>query len=245
MWASFVRLLDELAQAFREGGGIPQAAYDRGVREGMERLSRGYVENWLAQEWIPAMPDVRAKLEQGADVADVGCGRAGATIKLAELYPPSRFTGYDAFGPTIDEAKGRAHAAGVSGRVAFDQRDAARGLPSTYDVITTFDVVHDSPDPPGLLRSIRRGLKDEGIYVCVDANCSAKLEDNAGPLGSLYYGFSLLYCMTTSLAAGGAGLGTLGFHEENVRALCAEAGFGSVRRVPIQSPLHSLYEIRP
>ena len=50
--------------------------------------------------------------------------------------------------------------------------------------------------------------------------------------------------MTTSLANGGAGLGTLGFHEEKVREMCKEAGFGEVRRVPLENPFNVLYEIR-
>jgi hypothetical protein len=79
----------------------------------------------------------------------------------------------------------------------------------------------------------------------VDINCSDKLEENIGPLGSLFHGFSVLYCMTTSLAWGGAGLDTVGFHEKRVHELCAEAGFRSVRRVPIENPFNNLYEITP
>ena len=54
-----------------------------------------------------------------------------------------------------------------------------------------------------------------------------------------------LYCMTTSLAGGGAGLGTLGFHEPKVRDLCTAAGFGSVRRLSLENPFNNIYEIRP
>jgi hypothetical protein len=51
--------------------------------------------------------------------------------------------------------------------------------------------------------------------------------------------------MTTSLSNGGAGLGTLGFHETKVRELSTEAGFGSVRKLPLDNPFNSIYEIRP
>jgi hypothetical protein len=104
-------------------------------------------------------------------------------------------------------------------------------------VVTTFDVVGDAADPLGLLRGIREGLADGGVYVCVDANCSDRLEGNVSPLGARYQGFSVLSCMTTSLASEGAGLGTPGLHEATVRELSSQAGFASVRRVPIQSPL--------
>lgn len=95
-----------------------------------------------------------------------------------------------------------------------------------------------------LLRSIRRGLHDDGVYICLDINCSENLEDNAGPLGAMFHGFSIGYCMTTSLAHDGAGLGTLGFHEAKVRELSADAGFSSVR-LASENPFNKLYEIRP
>jgi hypothetical protein len=81
--------------------------------------------------------------------------------------------------------------------------------------------------------------------VCLDVNCSDKLEENIGPFGAMFHGFSVLYCMTTSLARGGIGLGTLGFNEPKVRELSTEAGFRSVRRVPLENPFNNLYEIRP
>jgi hypothetical protein len=117
-------------------------------------------------------------------------------------------------------------------------------LPTLFDVITTFDVVHDAVDPLGLLRSIRRALPNDGIYVCLDINCSDKLEENAGPLGALFHGASVLYCMTTSLAGGGAGLGTVGLHEPKLREFSLQAGFRSVRRVPLENPINNLYELR-
>jgi SAM-dependent methyltransferase len=149
------------------------------------------------------------------------------------------------FGPSVDRATANARAAGVADRVKFHQLDASAGLPEQYDVVTTLDVVHDAADPRGLLRSIRAALRPGGIYVCLDVNCSDKLEENAGPLGAMFHGFSVLYCMTTSLANGGVGLGTVGLHEPKVRELCAEAGFSSVRRVPMENPFNNLYEVRP
>jgi 2-polyprenyl-3-methyl-5-hydroxy-6-metoxy-1,4-benzoquinol methylase len=238
-------VLDRLTAAFRAGGGVPQSAYDDNMWDGLERFTNGWFENLLIQQWIPAMPEVQAKLERGAQVADVGCGRGRALIKLAQAFAQAHYIGYDIFGPTIERATANARAAGVADRVRFEQRDVSQGLPAQYDVITTFDVVHDAVDPVGLLRTIRQSLRADGVYVCLDINCSDKLQDNQGSLGAMFHGFSVLYCMTTSLAGGGMGLGTLGFHEPKVRELCAEAGFSSVRRVPLENPFNNLYEIRP
>jgi 2-polyprenyl-3-methyl-5-hydroxy-6-metoxy-1,4-benzoquinol methylase len=156
-----------------------------------------------------------------------------------------RYAGYDASGPAIDKAIDYAEAAGVGDRVRFQQLDALRGLPERHDVITTFDVVHDVASPRGLLGAIRRALKPDGIYVCLDANVSDKLEENFGPLGTVFYGVSVLYCMTTSLAHDGEGLGRLGLNEQKLQEICTEAGYGSVRRVPLEDPFNSLYEIKP
>ena len=237
--------LDPLVESFRCGGGVPQSAYGDDWWDGMERFTAAWFENLLLQEWLPLVPAVRDKLETGATVADVGCGRGRALIKLAQAYPASRFVGYDAFAPSVEVARAKARHAEVDDRVTFEVRDVTAGLPERYDVITTFDVVHDAVDPLGLLKAIRAGLADDGVYLCLDINCSEHLEENAGPLGAMFLSFSVLYCMTTSLAQGGAGLGTVGFHEPKVRDLCAAAGFSGVRRVDMENPFNSLYEVRP
>ena len=235
---------NQLVQAFQQGGGLPMEAYDPSLWEGMARFSAGMYEHLLVPVWLAAMPDVQAKLERDALVADIGCGHGKALIKLAQTYPQSCYVGYDVYAPSIVRATANAQAAGVADRVRFQQLDASEGLPQQYDVITTFDVVHDAVNPHGLLRAIREGLRPGGRYVCMEFNSSDKLEENAGLLGSLFYGISVLYCMTTSLAGHGEGLGTLGLPETKLRALCTEVGFSTVRRVPIEDPFNVLYEIR-
>ncbi|HKF38013.1 MAG TPA: class I SAM-dependent methyltransferase [Ktedonobacteraceae bacterium] len=237
--------VNQLMQAFRSGGGVPMEAYDPSAWEGIARFTSGWFENLLLQVWLPAMPEVQAKLERGALVADVGCGQGKALIKLAQTYPQSRYVGYDNFAPFIEVAMANAQAAGVADRVRFEHRDVSEGLPEQYDVITTFDVVHDAVNPRGLLRAIHNGLCPGGHYVCLEINSSDKLEENAGLLGAFFYSCSVLYCMTTSLAHHGEGLGTAGLPETKMRELCAEAGFSSVRRVPMENPFNILYEVTP
>jgi 2-polyprenyl-3-methyl-5-hydroxy-6-metoxy-1,4-benzoquinol methylase len=245
MLAGMVGPLNQLIQAFQRGGGVPQSAYDHNMWDGLERFTAGWFENLLIPVWLPAMPEVQAKLEQGTVLADVGCGRGRALIKLAEAFPRSRYVGYDVFEPTIAQATAHAQAAGVADRVRFEQRDVSTGLPEQYDVITTFDVIHDAIDPRGLLRAIRQALRPDGRYVCLDINCADHLEGNAGPLGSFFYGVSVLYCMTTSLSGHGEGLGTVGLPEGKLHELAREAGFSSMRRVPLENPFNNLYELQP
>jgi SAM-dependent methyltransferase len=119
------------------------------------------------------------------------------------------------------------------------------GLPEQYDLITTFDVVHDMVDPRGALRAIRQALKPDGTYLLLEINCKDTLEENVGPKGTLFYGMSIMYCMTTSLAHGGEGLGTAGLPESKVNEYCRQAGFGTVRHLPVDSDFNILYEIKP
>jgi 2-polyprenyl-3-methyl-5-hydroxy-6-metoxy-1,4-benzoquinol methylase len=237
---SFHRLLE----AFRSGEGVPQQTYQE-APVAIERFTAPWFEHMLVPVWLPAMPDVQAMLERGASVCDIGCGQGRAVIRLAQAFPHSTFVGYDVFEPVVREARRKAELAGVSERVRFEQRDAAQGIPGPHDVVTTFDVLHDSIDPAGILRAIRSALKPTGRFVCVDINCSDRPEENLGPMAAVQYGLSLEYCLPVSLAGAGAGLGTLGLPERRLTALAAEAGFSEVRRVPIDDPLNNLYEIKP
>ncbi len=133
----------------------------------------------------------------------------------------------------------------MADRVSFQVLNIVQGLPETFDLITTFDVVHDMVNPRGALRVIRQALQPDGTYLMLEINCADRLEDNAGPLGALFYSISVLYCMTTSLAHGGEGLGTMGLPESKVRELCMDAGFSRVRRLPLENPFNTLYEVKP
>jgi SAM-dependent methyltransferase len=239
--APFERLLDRI----RFGGGLTLEDYPDTMYAGIDRFTAGWFENLLLPVWLPLVPHVQAKLERGARVADVGCGRGRALIKLARAFPESRFVGYEIHGPNVDRAIENVRAAGLADRVSIRHADAAAGLGGRYDLVTTFDVVHDAVDPRGMLRAIRAALEPGGSYLCLEINCSDKPEQNRGPIGALLQSCSVLLCLPLSLAGNGEGLGTLGLHEPRLRALATEAGFSGVRRVPMDNPFNNLYELTP
>ena len=121
--------------------------------------------------------------------------------------------------------------------------DAADGLPERFDVITTFDVVHDAVDPLGCSASIRDALRPAAATSAWRSTARTGPRPTSDPIATLLYGFSVLYCMTTSLAEGGEGLGTLGLPEPVLRDLAAKAGFAQVRHVEMDNPFNSLYEL--
>lgn len=245
MSLGFLPAIEPVARAFKDGGGATQSTYGPDIWAGMERFTAGWFDNLLLQDWIPAVPEVREKLEGGCSLADVGCGAGAALIKLAREYPASRFVGYDVFEGQLELARANVAEASLDDRIELRLTDVAAGLPERYDVITTFDVVHDAADPLGLVRGIREGLVKDGSYLMLEMKSADDPADNVGPIPKFLYGASVFYCMTTSLADGGAGLGTCGMPEAKVREIGAEAGFGEVRVAPIEeNPFNVLYELR-
>jgi hypothetical protein len=93
MLPALTGIFEQVLTAFRNGGGVSQSQYNEMMWEGLERFTSTWFENLLLQEWIPVMPDVKAHLERGCDVADVGCGRGRALIKLVQAFPRSRYVG--------------------------------------------------------------------------------------------------------------------------------------------------------
>ena len=159
-----IQRYDQVAAAFRDGGGVP-AELHPDVWTGTSRFTAQWHQNILVQQWLPLVPQTTAKIQAGARIADVGCGAGQALITLARSFPEVTCVGYDVHPPVIEQARRAAAEAGVAGRVSYQVLDAAAGLPESFDVITTFDVVHDAIDPLGLLRSIREALRPDGRYL--------------------------------------------------------------------------------
>lgn len=241
--AGCLKVYPQVERAFREGGGVPVEAYDSDLWVGEERSNELWHNHQLVKDWMPRLPEVKAKLEQGADVLDIGTGGGRALVRLAQAFPKSRFTGYDLHGPSIERARSFAKEQGVADRVTFEVRDATQGIPGHFDLITAFDVAHDVQDPPKLFTDARKALRPGGRFVLMELNVQDKLADNAGPIGAMLFGISPFYCMTLSLGRGGAGYGTCGMPPGKVQELAKRGGFRGSRRVDVGSPIQVLYEV--
>ncbi|HXW84662.1 MAG TPA: class I SAM-dependent methyltransferase [Candidatus Binataceae bacterium] len=233
----------KVMDAFRTGRGVAQTEYPAEVFESMERMSAGMYRHHLLKRWLPVMPQVIKSLEDGGSYLDVGCGSGRAAIAIANAFPKAQVYGYDAHAVSLERARANAKAAGLADRIHFEVVDGTRLPASKFDFISTFDVVHDSVDPPALLRSIRAALRPGGSYLMVEVNVSSKVEDNIGPMGRMMYSMSTLYCMSVSLGGGGMGIGAC-MGEEKARELCLGAGFTQFRRLPVDDLFSILYEVR-
>ena len=228
--------------AFRHGGGVPYDDFRPEFTDVMDEASRVGFDNQLIASILPLTGDLPGRLTAGVRVADVGCGTGHATNLMARANPRSQFTGYDIAIDGIRRARAEAAEWGLD-NAAFQVCDATQ-LPSDppFAAVFAFDAIHDQADPAGVLSQIHQSLEPGGVFVMYEIKAASALEDNIGnPLGPWLYAVSTLHCMTVSLAAGGAGLGTV-WGERRARQMLAEAGFTSVavKEVP-DDPFNLLY----
>ncbi|MGH3149633.1 MAG: class I SAM-dependent methyltransferase [Streptosporangiaceae bacterium] len=233
-----------ITEAFRTGDGLGWHAQHADVILGCEQFFRpGYAAH-LIQDWLPALDGVAAKLERGARIADVGCGLGASTVLMAQAYPDSRLLGSDYHDGSVELARKRAAEAGVSERVGFEVASAQTFSGQGYDLVTTFDCLHDMGDPAAAARHIRQALAPDGTWLIVEPMAGDTVQDNLNPVGRVYYGFSTLLCLPNARSqAGGTELGAQA-GQAAIRDVVTSAGFGSFRRAA-ETPFNLVYEARP
>jgi ubiquinone/menaquinone biosynthesis C-methylase UbiE len=239
-----LRAEPRVTEAFRTGDGIGWHEQDRDVFVGCEQFFRpGYIAN-LVPSWIRSLDGVEEKLRRGVKVADLGCGLGASTILLAERYPNSQVTGCDYHDGSIELARKRAAEAGVVERISFDVASAQTFGGSGYDLVTTFDCLHDMGDPLGAATHIRNALAPDGTWMIVEPVAGDTVADNLNPVGRVYYNFSTFLCVPNALSqAGGYSLGAQA-GERAIADVVAKAGFTRFRRVA-DTPFNLVYEARP
>ena len=234
----------KVMEAFRSGGGVSYSEIGDEIPEAIERFFRpGYV-NFLTQDWLTKVPGLTEKLKRRAKVADVGCGCGQSTVAMAKAFPNAEVLGIDYDERSIERARRLARESKVENAefvAAPAQEVASRG--ERYDLICTFDCIHDMVDPRGTLRAIREALADDGVYVWSEPNASANPHENRNPVGRTFSAISPLHCLTVSLAHQGEGLGTV-IGEDGARRLAQEAGFSSFEKLPIENPFNQFFALR-
>jgi SAM-dependent methyltransferase len=239
---------DDIVACFREGGGVPYERFHR-FHDVMAEESAQTVLSVLFSHILPLVPGMAERLEQGASVLDLGCGRGRALVQLAERFPASSFVGFDLSEDAVAYGREQAAERGLE-NVSFEQRDLSTfdvdAEPATFDYVATFDAVHDQARPLAMLKGIRRALVDDGTYLMQDIQGSSHHHENLDhPGGPLMYMISTMHCMTVSLAQGGDGLGAM-WGEQKARELLAEAGFSSVDVHLLEhDPFNAYFVVRP
>ena len=239
---AMVNAQPRIAEHFKDGGGMLWGEHDPDLFVGTERFFRpGYTAH-LVGSWIPALTGIEDKLKDGATVADVGCGHGASTIIMAKAYPNSRFYGYDNHAASIENARAKAEAAGVAGRVQFEVASANDYPNKGYDLICFFDCLHDMGDPRGAAKHAAETLADGGSCLIVEPMAGNTVEENFNIIGRTFSAASTLCCTSNSLATGGPALGAVAT-EDAIKDVVLSGGFSQFRRAT-ETPFNRVFEAR-
>jgi hypothetical protein len=240
------RPMDALLAAYRQGGGVPYTAYGDDLVRGQGSINRAAFLQELGQVWLPAMPDVDARLRSNspARAADIGCGVGWSSIGMALTYPNLQVDGFDLDEASIAAARENARRAGVSDRVRFHVHDAADpALAGQYDLVTAFECLHDMADPVGALNTMRRLANGAGAVLIVDERVAEQFDPQDSGVDAMMYGWSILHCLPVGMdGPQSAATGTV-MRPGTLRAYARQAGFQDVEVLPVENLFFRLYRL--
>jgi len=240
--------LEHMPEAFRTGVGHDYDSHGPEGAVGIERSFEPWNQNFLIPMVIPALDGMKEKLSAGVRVADIGCGSGGAALLMGSTFPNSTIEGFDISKFALERAEERKSESGAHNVSFFDPREHPIADDHRYDLICTFDCIHDMTHPTEMMKTIRQALKDDGTWLLVDIKAQETLELNVSknPMASLLYGISVLSCMSSAMSeAGGEGLGTLGLSASRAESMARVAGFTQFRKLDVEHSVNAFYEVRP
>jgi SAM-dependent methyltransferase len=233
--AQYVGLLggaeDDIVDCFHLGGGVPDSKYPRFHEVRAEHGAQSVLPV-LESEILPLIPGMVDRLRLGIEMLDLGCGRGGALLLLAARFPRSRFRGIDRSVEAIAWARDQARARELD-NLEFEVADAAmlgEEHVGRYDLITTFDAIHEQRDPAGVLGKIVDALALGGTYLRQEVASSGHHQH---PLGPTLHAISCMH---------GVGLGATWGREIAMRML-GEAGLGEIEVHRVEHDLQNEYYV--
>jgi 2-polyprenyl-3-methyl-5-hydroxy-6-metoxy-1,4-benzoquinol methylase len=242
MVAGLGQHLDELVGAYRSGGGVSWAQFGVDAREGQAATNRPLFLGALPREYLPSIPEIRAVLERGGRIADVGCGYGWSSIGIALAHPGVTVDGYDVDGPSIDVARQNAIEAGVADRVRFHHADAATAE-GRYDLVAAFECVHDVPDPVSFLAAMRRIAAPDSVVLVMDERVAETFTAPGDAVEQVMYGWSITCCLPDGLShEGSVGTGTV-MRPDTLRRYARDAGFAGIEVLPVDDAFFRFYRL--
>ncbi|MFI5611478.1 class I SAM-dependent methyltransferase [Amycolatopsis sp. NPDC051903] len=231
----------QVAEAFRTGHGFPWSGHGADMRESQAALNRPGFLHLLATEWLPAMPDVLAKLIDGPTrIADVGCGGGWAAIALARAFPHAIIDAFDLDRATVELARRNVAEAGLEDRITVHRQDIGTADAGPYDLVMAFECLHDLPYPVRALEAMHR----LGATVLVaDMKVADRFTAPGDAVERLMYGFSVAICLPDSMSSPHSAATGTAIRRSTVEAYAHEAGFDRIEVLPIEHDLWRFYRL--
>jgi ubiquinone/menaquinone biosynthesis C-methylase UbiE len=239
MWADE----DKAVEAFRTGNGIPWGDHDGRLFCGVAAFYRNGYKASLVPDWLPTLDGVVQKLKAGAKVADIGCGHGHSTVLMAEAFPASQFTGFDAHRDSVAEARNVARKVGVAERTTFTTARANEYPGTGYDLICFFDALHDMGDPVAAATHAAKALAKDGTVMLVEPFANDSIADNISPVARMYYAASTTICVAHAISEGGRMALGAQAGEARLAEVFRKAGFTRFRKAK-ETPFNMILEAR-
>jgi SAM-dependent methyltransferase len=239
--------LGHLLDAYRHGGGVSWDQLGDDARDSQGALNRPWFEHRLGPA-LSGVPEIDSVLGQdGATIADVGCGMGWSTIALARAYPKASVVGLDIDQPSVEAARENAAEAGVADRVTFRLAEGETlAGDRRFDAVFAFECLHDMPRPVEVLTAVRESVGESGLVVVMDEAVADEFEAPAGIVDRLMYGYSMFICLPDGMSSQPSeGTGTV-MRREVLETYATRAGFSGVTVLPIEDfSFFRFYRLHP
>ena len=221
-----------LPEAFRSGRGV--AYDDEDISRAIDDAHAKHIRLVLLPVVLGKLGAIVDRLERGGAIADLGCGGGNLVIALARRFPLTKVVGFEVSATALAVARKRLAAAKLPNASVVDARETPMGAAGPFDLVTTYDVLHDAPKPEQLVEEAAAALAPGGKWLLGDMAARDGVRENVErhPGAATMYAFSTCLCMACALSEpGGRGLGTLGFSERVAREMVLGRGLFTELRV--------------
>jgi SAM-dependent methyltransferase len=155
---------------FKTGGAVPFQGRSPAFAEAIADGTWG-LQVLSARKLLPELPGLKAALDAGGSLLEVGYGTGRHLIQVAKTFPKAKATGIDIDPTGRDIALKAIAAAGAADRVSIVTGDIAAAVPAgAFDAVVMIEVLHEIAPQfrAGVMAGCHRALKPGGWLLIVD-----------------------------------------------------------------------------